>query len=320
MSARVVAVTATYRRPERLAGLLASLMQDQPALAEVLVIDNAGSPETAGLAVGRSVSTRVIAPGRNLGCGGGVALGLREALRNPATTHVWLFDDDAAAMPGALEALLSTLTSAGAEAAVPLVTDAAGRVGWFPGPLAQPAWDLIRRPDLTPAAFRAACGVKPWRWSWAPWPSLLITRHAVETVGLPRDDYWFQGEDLEWTLRLSARVTGVLAPAAECRHLPPPEDPTRAFLKQALMLQNNFYTASRLAHGRRLWRHAPGNVARFLAANRFSGRALATAWRCWWRGACRGFPAGAPGGDGFRVAWQERTAQAESKAGAGALS
>ena len=307
MNARVVAVTATYRRPECLAGLLASLTPDQPALREVLVIDNAGTPETAGLAGGSSVPTRVIAPGKNLGCGGGVALGLREALRDPATTHVWIFDDDAAAMPGALAALLPALQSAGADAAVPLVTDAAGHIGWFPGPLAQPAWDLIRRPNLTPAAFRAACGVAPLRWTWAPWPSLLVARRAVETVGLPRDDYWFQGEDLEWTLRLSARFTGVLVPAAECRRLPPPsEDRTKAFLKQALMLQNNFYTASRLAHGRRLWRHAPGNLARFLAANRFSGRALLTAWRCWWRGACRGRPAGMPGGDGLRVEWQRR--------------
>lgn len=306
MNSRVVAVTATYRRPERLAGLLASLTRDQPALKEVLVIDNAGSPETAGLAAGMSVPTRVIVPGQNLGCGGGVALGLREALRDPATTHVWLFDDDAAATPGALAVLLSGLESARADAAVPLVTDASGHVGWFPGPLAQPAWDIIRRPNLTPAAFRAACGVQPLRWTWAPWPSLLVTRRAVETVGLPRDDYWFQGEDLEWTLRLSARFTGVLVPTAECRHLPPPEDRTRAFLKQALMLQNNFYTASRLTHGGRLWRHAPGNLARFLAANRFSGRALFTAWRCWWRGACRGHPAGAPGGDGFRAEWQSR--------------
>lgn len=307
MTARVAAITATYRRPERLAELLASLTQDQPALQNVLVIDNAGSPETEGLAAQMPLSTHVITPGKNLGCGGGVALGLREALRDPATTHVWLFDDDAATTPGALAALLLALESAGADAAVPLVTDAAGHVGWFPGPLPQPAWNLIRGAKLTPSAFRAACGMTPLPWKWAPWPSLLVTRRAVETIGLPRDDYWFQGEDLEWTLRLSARFVGVLAPAAECRHLWPPEDRPRAFLKQALMLQNNFYTAARLAHGARIWRHAPGNVARFLAANRFSVRAFVTAWLCWWRGACRGLPAGAPGGDGFRVAWQKRT-------------
>jgi len=301
---RVVVVTATYRRPAEFARLLTSLATEAPALASALVVDNAASPETKDI-VGRiSWPARVLTPGGNLGCGGGVALGLREALRDPAVTHCWIFDDDAAATPDALAVLLAALETARADAAVPLVTDAAGRIGWFPGPLVQPAWDVIRRPGVTPAEFRRTCGDAPLRWNWAPWPSLLVTRRAVETAGLPRDDYWFQGEDLEWTLRISARLAGVLAPAAECRHLPPAaDDPARAFLKQALMLQNNFYTGTRLPHGRRMLRHAPGNVGRFLAANHFSVRALAAAWLGGWRGGIRGRPAGAVGGDGFRQEW-----------------
>jgi len=305
----VVAITATYRRPVELARLLASLAAEGPALAGAFVVDNAASAETADIVSRAPWSVCVLAPEENLGCGGGLALGLREALRDPAVTHCWIFDDDAAATPGALAALLAALESARADAAVPLITDAAGRIGWFPGPLVRPTWDVIRRPGVTPAEFRQTCGEAPLRWSWAPWASLLVTRHAVETAGLPRDDYWFQGEDLEWTLRISACLTGVLVPAAECRHLPPAaDDPARAFLKQALMLQNNFYTGTRLRHGRRLLRHAPGNVGRFLAANHFSLRALAAVWLGAWRGGIRGRPAGAAGGDGFRQAW-ERHAQ-----------
>ncbi len=287
--------------------MLASLATETPALAGALVVDNAASRETAEI-VGRApVPARTITPGKNLGCGGGVACGLREALRDPAVTHCWIFDDDAAAQPGALAALLTALETAQADAAVPLVTDAAGCIGWFPGPLVRPAWDVIRRPGATPAEFRRVCGETPLRWNWAPWPSLLVTRRAVETVGLPRDDYWFQGEDLEWTLRISARLAGVLAPAAECRHLPPAaDDSARAFLKQALMLQNNFYTGTRLPHGRRILRHAPGNVGRFLVANHFSVQALAAAWLGGWRGGIRGRPAGVEGGDGFRQAWERR--------------
>ena len=300
----VVVVTATYRRPAQLAQLLASLRQGQPALVGVVIVDNAGEAAVAALESTAPFRIRIVTPGRNLGCGGGVALGLREALQFPAVTHAWIFDDDAAATPGALGALLAALDTAQADAAVPLVTDAAGHLGWFPGPLAQPAWSVVRRPGATPAAFRAACGDAPLRWTWAPWPSLLVSRRALEGVGLPRDDFWFQGEDLEWTSRLTAKFAGVLAPAAECRHLPPPGDPARTRLKTAAMLQNNLFTATRLPHGRRLLRHAPGNAWRFLRAQGFSSKAWELAWHAHWRGALRGQPAGLAGADGFRQAWE----------------
>jgi GT2 family glycosyltransferase len=301
-SARVVVVTATYRRPRELAALLASLATESPELSGVVVVDNAADPASSLLAASAPVSAHVILSPSNLGCGGGVALGLREALADPAVTHVWIFDDDARATPGALRALLAGLVVARADAAVPLVTDAAGFVGWFPVP--QPAWNVIREPKITPATFRARCGDAPVEWAWAPWPSLLVTRRAVEMAGLPRDDFWFQGEDLEWTLRLSAQVRGVLVPAAECRHLPPAAASNRARLKQAAMLQNNLFTATRLPHGRRARRHVPGNLMRFLVAEKFSWTAIRLAWRAHWLGGVRGLPAGAAEGDAFRRAWE----------------
>jgi len=303
-ASRVFVVTATYRRPTQLAQLLSSLCTEQRALGAALVVDNAGTTAGPMLETTASFPVHVLTPGRNLGCGGGVAFGLREALRDPAMTHAWILDDDACATPGALSALLAALDLAHADAAVPLVTGAAGHLGWFPGPLTQPAWAVIRRPGVTPPAFRLACSVAPLRWVWAPWPSLLVSRRAIEAVGLPRDDFWFQGEDLEWTLRITDRFAGVLAPAAECRHLPPPSGPARAQLKAAAMLQNNLFTATRLPHGRRLLRHAPGNAWRFLRAQRFAPRAWALAWSAHWHGGLRGQPAGAPGGDGFRRAWE----------------
>lgn len=302
---RVIAITASYRRPDQLVNLLASLAKQGSDLAHVLVVDNAGDPRVELAATSAPLATTVITPGKNLGCGGGVACGLQAALLDSAVTHVWIFDDDAAATPGALGELLSALKTADADAAVPLVTDAAGRIGWFPGPLTQPAWTSIRRATVTPAEFRATSGTAPLRWAWAPWPSLLVSRRAIESVGLPRDDYWFQGEDLEWTLRISAKFSCVLASAAECRHFPPKADSARLRLKAAAMLQNNWFTGTRLAHGRRLWRHASGNVWRFLRAQRFAPGAFALVWGAFWRGAICGRPAGAAGGDALRRAWMQ---------------
>ena len=301
---RVVAITTSYRRPAQLAQLFDSLATEAPSLAGALVVDNANDPAVEAVAGRATVPVRVLAPGRNLGCGGGVAFGLRDALRDPAVTHAWIFDDDAAATPGALAALLVALDLAQADAAMPLVTNATGHIGWYPGPLAQPAWSIVRQAGVTPAAFRAACGDTPLRWAWAPWPSLLVSRRAIEAVGLPRDDFWFQGEDLEWTLRITERFIGVLAPAAECRHFPPLGGLARAQLKSAAMLQNNSFTATRLPHGRRLLRHAPGNTWRFLAGARFTPKAFVLVWCAQWRGLVRGLPAGAPGADAFRRAWE----------------
>lgn len=299
--ADVTVVVAAYRRPALLGRLLASLQTETPSLKTVIVVDNGG--DLAEVIARAPVPARRIDPGTNLGCGGGVARGLREALANPACTHVWVLDDDAAVIPGALAAMLAAQAGSGAGAVVPLVVDAAGFVAWYPGPLEPATWAAVRTPGATPASVRAAGGDRPVSWAWAPWPSLLVTREAVAQAGYPRDDYWFQGEDLEWTLRLTARVAGVLAPAALCLHTPPAgSDAVREHRKRVLMLQNNFVTA-RMPHGRRLRSHAPGNVWRTLRRARFSPAGCRDVALAWWWGGVRGLPAGRAGGDGFRRAW-----------------
>jgi GT2 family glycosyltransferase len=303
---RVYLVVATYRRPALLRRLLESLRTEAGDLAGVVLVNNSGDAETAAVASAACpVPLRLMTPPANLGTGGGLAAGMEAVLATPDATHLWILDDDAAATPGALRAMVAALKRSGAVAAVPLVVDAEGRLAWFPGPLPEPAWSAVRAPGATPASFRAACGEEPLGWSWAPWPSLLVTRAAVVQAGLPRADFWFQGEDIEWTLRLTACAEGVLAPAALCIHTPPGsggEFEAREHRKRILMLQNNFFTGN-LAHGRRLRRHAPGNVWRTLRAARFSPKACQQVLRAWWRGAVRRRAAGQAGGDGFRREW-----------------
>jgi len=304
----VVAVTASLGRAPLLARLLASLGTEQPALTRAVVVDNADSAATAAVVRSAALPVERLVPGRNLGCGGGVARGLQTALADPAMSHVCILDDDAYVTPGAVPAMLKAMVTAGADAAVPLVADGAGRIGWFPGPLGQPAWNVIRRAGITPTEFRAQCGDTLLAWNWAPWTVLLVTRRAIEAVGPPRDDFWFQGEDLEWTLRLTARFRGVLAPGALCRHEPPPApDETsarvRVWLKQCAMLQNNAYTVTRLPHGRRARRHLPGNVWRFVSRARFTPAAWRDAIHALWLGAVQGLPAGAPRGGPWARRW-----------------
>lgn len=288
---RVYAVIATFRRPELLARLLRSLPGQGPALHGLVLVDNGRDPASAALARSLPGDVQVINPTGNLGTGGGLGLGFGEILRATEATHLWVLDDDVVAEPGALAAMLAALADTGAEAASPLVPDARGLVKWFPGPLRQPAWDVIRS-GVTPAEFTARCGTAPLRWNWATWASLLVSRAAVAEVGLPRTDFWYQATDIEYTLRLSRRFACVLAPAAVCPHLPPVESDGRR-LKDRWGLQNTAFLSVRLRHGWRALRHLPGNHARYWWKHGRSASAARESLDAFWRGAVLGLPVGA---------------------------
>lgn len=287
MPASVQVVIATYGRPALLTRALASLVGQGPSLAGVTLVDNAADPATAGVAAAAPLPVTVLTARENLGTAGGLALGLRHAFAQPAFTHAWILDDDAVATPGALPAMLAAAEAVGAGAVTAMVTDHAGVVRWFPGPLPQPAWDVIRS-GVTPEDFRARCGPTPQRWNWATWASMLITRRAVEAVGYPDAALWFQGTDIEYSLRLSARFPCVLAPLAVCPHLPPAGDPAAQRRKDLWALQNNAYIATRLPHGRRILRHLPGNHFRYWRDGRWSASALRETLAAFWQGAVLG--------------------------------
>jgi len=293
VSPNVRMVVATYRRPDSLGRLLRSVATEGPALGGAVVVNNSNDGDTTRVATAPSpVPARVISPGTNLGTGGGLAAGLAGAFEDPGVTHAWIMDDDACATPGALSALLAAGAAARASVASPLLSDAGGIVRWFPGPLAQPAWDVIRS-EVTPRQFRERCGVTPLRWNWATWVGLLVSRQAYAEAGAPRSDLWFQSTDIEYTLRLSARAACVLVPAAECLHLPPPCSAALARRKELWALQNNAFITFRLRHGLRILRHLPGNHYRYWSHNGRSPGALAESALALWRGAALGRPVGA---------------------------
>jgi GT2 family glycosyltransferase len=267
---------------------VASLGGQGPALAGLVVVNNGRDAVSAEVARGFRGPVEVIEPEANLGTGGGLGRAFSAVLNATEASHLWVLDDDAVAGDGALAAMLGAAEHARADAVSPLVPDVRGIVTWFPGPLAQPAWDVIRS-GVTPAQFVARCGTAPLGWNWATWASLLVSRRAVESVGLPRTDFWYQATDIEYTLRLSHRYRCVLAPAAVCPHLPPPETAERRRLKERWSLQNNAYLSVRLPHGRRALRHLPGNHYRHWRRH----GAFAESVAAFWRGAVLGRPVGA---------------------------
>ncbi len=293
----VVGVIATFRRPAELERLIGSLEQLPQHFRALVVVDNAGDADTRARVERARIPTRYLSPGANLGCGGGLAAGEHFALEKLGRdwTHLWILDDDTVVSPDSLEVLLAAMASEQAVAAHPLVTDAAGQLGWYPGLLDGGKFRAARQPG-TPEQFIASCGAAPVPFSWCQGIALLVARRALERLGLHRGDFWVRGEDLEFSLRLTYGGKGIYVPAARVQHLPPPPGPVSSdeeYRKHGAMLQNIAYTAAHLPHGRRLVRTIPGNVLRFLRTWGWSPRVLAEAGRVLARGAIGGEPAGA---------------------------
>ncbi len=305
----VIAIVAAYKRPALLHHLLQSLVGTQ-SLRRVIVIDNGLDSQTEAICKAAPVPVRYQRPDRNLSCGGGIALGLKLGLTEPRVTHFCLFDDDAEAIPGAIDGLIEGMAKAQAELAVPLILDTQDRVAWYPGLQDAHAWKTIRRPNLTAEEYCRIAGSNPVPFTWAPWPVLALSIRSVRECGFPRDDFWLCAEDLEYTLRLTHRYKGVLVPSTACLHRPPSTctgtgtDPDALggphYLRFCLMLQNLSYICTRLPHARRALRHLPGNYLRFFRTFGLQSATIRDVMLALWLGAARGIPAGWPGADQFK--------------------
>lgn len=296
-SAPVLALVVTHRRPALLARLLDSLAPlAEEGLAGVIVVDNGGDAPTAELLRARPLVTAHLRLEGNPGFGPALRHGFAWMLERSAATHLLVTDDDTVWPRCALAALLETARDARAGLVVPLITDADGFVGHFPGLTGAAAFRVIRRRGLRPEDFRAACGAGPFAFNWAPSGAWLLARAAMAEAGLPREDFGFMTEDIEYALRITQRHAGLLDARVAVAHLPPhvkrgPE--WRAVA--ALHLQNSAFIACRLPHGRRSLRHLPGGIWRYLRSQGLA--ALPEALRLLWDGAVRGRPGGAPGAD-----------------------
>jgi len=236
-------------------------------------------------------------PGANLGCGGGLEFGEKAAMERfgERLTHLLLMDDDVEVAPDALDEMIAALQNGSAAMAAPLICGPDGYVGWFPGLLETRAFDVIREKALCPEEFLTACGTRPIPFSWATGVALMVTRQAYEKLGAHRTDFWIRGEDLEFSLRYTAKAAGVLVPTAQVKHLPreataSAEATAAERRKHRAMLQNVAYIAIHLPYGRRILRSMPGNLYRYMKA--WGPGSVFDGLQAYWTGGVQGLPAG----------------------------
>jgi GT2 family glycosyltransferase len=213
MSCSVVIVA--WKAPDLLAACLSSVARD-PAVREVIVVDNAPGGGLAGLLRDLHPLVRLLEMETNQGFAGGCNRGLAAASGDP----VLLLNPDVEARPGAIARLVEALARRPEAGAVGgLLVDRQGtpqpayRPGVPPTPLSLLGDVLIprlparlRRPGQTPAAASHAAPREVERLAGA---CLMVRRRAFESLGGFDERFWpawFEDVDLCVRMRRAAWV------------------------------------------------------------------------------------------------------------------
>ena len=195
-AARVIAVVVTFNR----LALLSRLVERRRGLGRldaILVIDNASTDGTGGWLETHSARAGVPLRHRSLptnrGGAGGFHDGLAWALDEGADL-VWLMDDDGLPDEDCLTSLLAT---PGYDFWGPLVVDQED-----PDRLVFP----IRLPGGTRtvrslAEVRAAASGGVIKDVVIPFNGVLVTKELVDRIGLPREEFFIWGDDVEFLWR-----------------------------------------------------------------------------------------------------------------------
>ena len=186
----VVAVVVTYRRPDQLLRCLVSL-EAQTVPVDWTVVVNNGPLEDADVVAGLGRLT-LVTPGENLGPAGGFAVGI-DAASGRGARWLWLFNDDDAPEPRALETLLAAAAG---------LDDAALVGSWLLDGTGHVRPNGARwRGRAVPLKLEEADPPAPCPCDVITFTGVLLAAAAARNVGLPRADYFMMLEEYEYCLR-----------------------------------------------------------------------------------------------------------------------
>jgi len=267
-SPSIVALVATRHRAPLLTRLLNSLASQSLRPTAAVICDNGPDPATADAVKNSPLPSHYLSSGKNLGFGGGLALAGQTAFTEfPSLTHLLIVDDDAILSPSDLTTLLSSMKKHSTGSIAPFLVDPEGKLQEAPEPV---SWPLARAFRAVGQNLSAARALAPsgYPMAWCIGPCLLIDRSTWLRAGPPRSDMIAYGDDVEFSLRLSAAAPAWAEPSVAVIHAPPKSsdsDISQAHRKKfGILLQNLAFTCVTSPRSRHLPFYLPGNARRFL--------------------------------------------------------
>jgi GT2 family glycosyltransferase len=162
---------------------------------EVIVVDNGSTDDSVSRLRNEFPWTTLLETGTNLGFAGGCNAGIRYALSH-GSDFVWLLNNDTKVDPSALQALIKTTTAdprIGALGSAIYRMDQPERIQAWGGGYVN-FWLGRSRHFLAPVHDR--------RIEFITGASLLISRQALESVGLLDEGFFMYWEDADFCFRL----------------------------------------------------------------------------------------------------------------------
>jgi rhamnosyltransferase len=196
-SLSIATVTVTYNPAKILSQQINALKAQTYPIAEFIVVDNASSDGTCEMLASRYPDVTLLPLSENVGVGGGYSAGLEYAALQRKYDWVWILDQDSVPHPNALAALLDPLASINEDTAkIGMLASSMAHSTTqlsYPGLVWNSGWKAPRREESTKPVWFADAVISS---------GSLVSRETVQTIGLPRADFFMDFVDFEYCLRL----------------------------------------------------------------------------------------------------------------------
>lgn len=187
-------MVVAYNRRDLLQEALDGLHAQSRPVAEIVVIDNASTDDSATIARAHPAGVDLVCLETNTGGAGGFAVGIARAIIEHEADLVWLMDDDTVPTRTALAELLEVRAALGERPTI-----LGSRVVWTDGsdhPMNRPR----RRLGAPSSPLEDEWDIVPVR--SASFVSMLVDAEDVRASGLPVVDYFIWNDDFEFSSRL----------------------------------------------------------------------------------------------------------------------